>query len=166
MVKRGAWTIFVFTAGWLTYAFSVMAFQTSSLGTLHVRTVPTVNESRVVIASSRYAFYVEGMARDTPLHFIVDTGATNTSFTYEDALRMGLNLEGGKERCFQTANGHSCGIAVIIGELRVGGIVLHDVDADVHKQGKLHTNLLGMSFLRRLKYFEFDGKKQMLILAQ
>jgi aspartyl protease family protein len=39
----------------------------------------------------------------------------------------------------------------------VGPIVLNDVEALVAKPGTLKDNLLGMSFLSRLRSYEFTG---------
>ena len=44
----------------------------------------------------------------------------------------------------------------------VGGIVVRDVDAMVLPDEALSENLLGLSFLSKLKRFEFAGGKMVL----
>jgi aspartyl protease family protein len=48
--------------------------------------------------------------------------------------------------------------------VRVEDIVVRDVPAAVAEQGALATNLLGMSFLGRLKSFQMQGRE--LVLEQ
>jgi aspartyl protease family protein len=44
-----------------------------------------------------------------------------------------------------------------IDELRIASIVLKDVKASVARQGELDENLLGMSFLSRLKGYAVEA---------
>jgi aspartyl protease family protein len=46
---------------------------------------------------------------------------------------------------------------VRIREMRVGDIVVRDVEAVVAPPGRLRTSLLGMSFLRSLRGFDISG---------
>ena len=57
----------------------------------------------------------------------------------------------------QTANGTTYAASVRLRNLSVGKISLDDVDALVAKQGALKENLLGMSFLSRLRSYEFTS---------
>jgi aspartyl protease family protein len=55
----------------------------------------------------------------------------------------------------QTANGRVMGKRVTIPRLEVEGLAVASVDAVVLPQGALAVNLLGMSYLSRLRRFEF-----------
>ncbi len=90
------------------------------------------------------------------VRMLVDTGATLVALTYEDARQAGLRVE---PRDFTdriaTANGVVKAARVRIGEVRIGDIAVRNVEAVVLPAGRLETSLLGMTFLKRLKGFEF-----------
>jgi aspartyl protease family protein len=54
--------------------------------------------------------------------------------------------------------------AATIDEIEIGRVVIRDVPALVSRDKALSTTLLGMSFLNRLKKFEFAGGE--LVLTQ
>jgi aspartyl protease family protein len=86
---------------------------------------------------------------------MVDTGATTVALRYEDARTLGLVSPGDKfDARVRTANGEGRGRRVQLRSVTFGTITIRDVDALVLEQGALGTNLLGMSFLRRLSRFE------------
>jgi aspartyl protease family protein len=94
---------------------------------------------------------VNGRAFDA----LVDTGASLVVLRYEDARDLGLVY--GSDRFnlgVQTANGTAHAIRVKLSSVRLGSIELDDVDALVMEEGLLKTNLLGMSFLKRLSHYE------------
>ena len=63
----------------------------------------------------------------------------------------------------QTANGVSRVAPVTLDRVRVDDITVRDVPAVVAEKGALATNLLGMSFLGRLKSFQMQGSELMLV---
>ena len=75
--------------------------------------------------------------------------------TYEDAQRAGVFL---RDRDFtmqmQTANGIAKAAPVTLERVTIGSITVRNVQAGVAEPGLLRTNLLGMSFLKRLNKFE------------
>ena len=81
------------------------------------------------------------------------------------AARLGLSPQGldfsGR---VETANGVSRVAPVTLDRVRVEDITVRDVPALVAEKGALATNLLGMSFLGRLKSFQMQGSE--LILMQ
>jgi aspartyl protease family protein len=100
-----------------------------------------------------------------PVTALVDTGASLVVLRYEDARSMGVVY--GSDRFnlgVQTANGVGHATRVKLSNVRLGSISLDDVDALVMEEGMLATNLLGMSFLKRLSRYEVrDG---MLVLER
>ncbi len=90
-----------------------------------------------------------------PVEALVDTGATIVMLTYEDAQRAGVFL---RDRDFtmqmQTANGIAKAAPVTLERVSIGNITVRNVQAGVGEPGLLRTNLLGMSFLKRLNKFE------------
>jgi len=97
--------------------------------------------------------------------FVADTGATYVVVTYEDAERLGLsphNLD--FTAPVQTANGIAHVAPVSLDRVRVEDITVRNVPAAVAEKGALGTSLLGMSFLSRLKSFQFQQGE--LVLTQ
>jgi aspartyl protease family protein len=87
---------------------------------------------------------------------LVDTGATIVALTWATGLDLGLVRPGmAMDAPMQTANGRVMGKRVTIPRLEVEGLAVAAVDAVVLPQGALAVNLLGMSFLSKLRRFEF-----------
>jgi aspartyl protease family protein len=91
---------------------------------------------------------------------VVDTGASYVSLTAEDA--RALNIDPPRDAYnvkMSTANGIVQDAYVRLSEVRVGSIVIHDVDALVAPPGAQTITLLGMSFLKKLSSFQVaDGR--------
>lgn len=86
---------------------------------------------------------------------LVDTGATTVALRYEDARAMGLIFPGDRfDVQVRTANGIAKAKRVELRSVRLGTITIRDVEGLVMDQGLLGTNLLGMSFLKRLSRYE------------
>ena len=105
-------------------------------------------------------FAVEGRVEGTPVPLMVDTGASLVVLREEDAERIGIHLRRsdftGRSR---TANGTGTYAPVTLRRLSVGGIEIRDVEAAIVPRGRLGVNLLGMSFLRRLRSFDISGNR-------
>jgi aspartyl protease family protein len=96
--------------------------------------------------------------------FVADTGATFVVITYEDAQRLGLSPQSLEFSApVQTANGVTRVAPVTLDRVRVEDITVRNVPAAVAGKGVLKTNLLGMSFLARLKSFHIQGDELVLV---
>lgn len=96
--------------------------------------------------------------------FVADTGATYVVITFDDAKRLGLSPQSlDFSAPVQTANGVTRVAPVTLDRVRVEGITVRNVPAAVASRGALATNLLGMSFLARLKSFHVQGDELVLI---
>jgi aspartyl protease family protein len=92
------------------------------------------------------------------LRAIVDTGATLVALRYEDARALGLVFPGDRfDVGVRTANGTGRARLVRLRSVRLGAVSISDVEALVLEEGALGTNLLGMSFLKRLSRYEVRG---------
>jgi aspartyl protease family protein len=103
-------------------------------------------------------FVVRIRANGTSLRMLVDTGASTVVLKPTDARRLGIQvdrLDYGVP--VQTANGTTYAAHVRLHSLSLGPINLKNVEALVAKPGTLKDNLLGMSFLSRLRSYEFTG---------
>lgn len=103
-------------------------------------------------------FMVKTETNGITLHMLVDTGASTVVLKPADAQKLGIDVERLRYGvAVQTANGTTYAASVRLRNLTVGNISLDNVDALVAKQGALKDNLLGMSFLSRLRSYEFTS---------
>lgn len=118
-------------------------------------------ERRLVVEGDRRGhFLVRPRIEGADLVMLVDTGASTVALTAEDAARAGIRPSpGGFTLTMSTANGLAKAAPVHLREVRIGEIVIRDVDATVMMPGQSGISLLGMSFLRRLRGFDIaDGR--------
>jgi aspartyl protease family protein len=120
----------------------------------------------VVIAPSRGGhFRVSGRIDGRRVDFMVDTGASVIALKPEDAAMLGIRPAGRDYiGMVGTANGTVRVAPVQLGTVEVDDLEVHNVAAMVMPSGALNENLLGLSFLRRLRRFEFANGK--LVLEQ
>lgn len=108
-------------------------------------------------------FHTQAVVDGRSLTMVVDTGASLCAFSQEDAERLGLRLRPGDfSRNVSTANGTVRVAPVRIGVIQIGSITVRNVEAVVIQRGLLGTNLLGMSFLKRLRAFDMAGGRLIL----
>ena len=108
-------------------------------------------------------FVFDGAVNDRSITFMADTGATIVALTYEDAKHVGLSPHSlNFSARVETANGTARVAPVMLDRVRVGDITVRDVRAAVAERGALTTNLLGMTFLGRLKSFQVRGDELVL----
>ncbi len=97
--------------------------------------------------------------------FVVDTGATYMTLSYDDARRLDIPyFESDYNIVVNTAAGQTTMAEVTLDVVNVDAIELYDVKAFIAREGMLSVSLLGMNFLNRLDRFEFVD--QQLILEQ
>lgn len=110
-------------------------------------------------------FQVKARVDGYPVEFMVDTGATTVALTTSDAQRLGIRPA---SRDFtvrvNTANGIAHAAQVNLATVEVGDVTVRDVRALVAPDGALSQSLLGMSFLSKLRRFEYANGR--LILEQ
>jgi aspartyl protease family protein len=133
----------------------------------HRDAAPRPSASRtVVIAPGRGGhFRVSARVDGRPLDFLVDTGASIIALTERDAAMLGIRpAERDYVGMVRTANGVVRVARIELGTVEVDDLLLHNVAAVVLPLGALSENLLGLSFLSRLRRYEYaDGK---LVLEQ
>jgi aspartyl protease family protein len=95
---------------------------------------------------------------DAKISMIVDTGASTIVLRPEDAKKAGIDVEKLNYRVpVLTANGRTTAARVRLEEVSIGPLDRKGVDALVARPGALTQSLLGMSFLSRLRSYEFSG---------
>lgn len=118
------------------------------------------NGSVTLHADSRGHFVTHGQINGVTVRMLVDTGATMISMPAHDARRVGIDFKKGRVGHVRTANGVAMAYRIKLDKVKLGDIVLYQVDALVLEHG-LHMTLLGMSFLNRTKMSR-DGDTMML----
>jgi aspartyl protease family protein len=101
-------------------------------------------------------FIAKTQINGVSLIMLVDTGASTVVLKPADAQKLGIDVDRLRYSVpVQTANGTTYAAHVRLRNLTLGPISLNDVEALVAKPGALKENLLGMSFLSRLRSYEF-----------
>jgi aspartyl protease family protein len=120
----------------------------------------------VVITPDRQGhFRVEASVDGHRLDFMVDTGASVIALTERDAGRLGIRpMRSEYTALVKTANGSVKAAPVSLNSVELDGIRVRDVRALVLPDDALSENLLGLSFLSRLRRFEYSRGK--LVLEQ
>jgi aspartyl protease family protein len=131
--------------------------QTIALGA-HMNRTPASNSTSVTLqADGRGHFMAEGQINGGTLRMLVDTGATLIALPAQDAQRLGIPYKKGERGMVNTANGPVPVYRVRLDSVKIGDIVLNQVDAVIQENG-LPYALLGMSFLKRTE-MRRDGEQ-------
>jgi len=108
-------------------------------------------------------FLTEGRIDGQRIGFMVDTGASVVALNETSAARFGLRpSRGDYNASVATANGTIKAARTRIAMVDIGGLVVRDVDAMVLPDTALSENLLGLSFLSKLKRFEYANGQMVL----
>jgi aspartyl protease family protein len=109
-------------------------------------------------------FWTDARIDGRRVEFVVDTGATTIALRESDAARLGLHPS---QRDYtvkvNTANGISRAAPVLLRRVEIGDIVVRDVPALVQPDHALGVNLLGMTFLSKVRWTHERGR---LVLEQ
>lgn len=119
------------------------------------------NQSAVLAADIQGHFVTTGSINGTSARMMVDTGATMVSMGKDEARRLGISYLNGERGMVSTANGVVPAYRVTLNTVRVGNLVLNQVDGLV-QESSMPFVLLGMSFLKRLEIKQ-DGTNMMLL---
>ncbi len=111
-------------------------------------------------ADRRGHFTTSALVNGRTVAMLVDTGATTCAFREEEIEALGIRVKPGDfRRTVQTASGYVRVAPIKIRLLQIGPVALSDVEAVVIPRGNLGSNLLGMSFLSRLREFSVAGAR-------
>jgi aspartyl protease family protein len=100
--------------------------------------------------------YVTAAVNGADMLMAFDTGASAVALTQADAIKAGVAGNLNYSLSFSTANGHGRGAPVMLREIRIGQLVIQDVQAVVMQD--MQVSLLGQTFLHRLHSYQMqDG---------
>jgi aspartyl protease family protein len=131
-----------------------------------VPAAPAGGPNSVIIApDARGHFQVDGRVDGRRIGFMVDTGASVIALRAGDAAMLGIHpVPRDFSAEVRTANGSVRAAPTRLNMVEIGGLMMRDVAALVLPDEALSENLLGLSFLARLRRFEFSNGK--LVLEQ
>ncbi len=114
-------------------------------------------------ADSRGHFEANALINGHGVGVMIDTGATSVALRFEDAVRLGLHAEPEEFTIpIATANGGTKAARAMLAEIRIGTIRVKNVEALIVPAKALTTNLMGMSFLKRLTKVQIAGNRLVL----
>jgi aspartyl protease family protein len=144
---------------------NAMAMATKKPGSPPPASSSNNNYRSVTLLSDRLGHFQTNLQVDgRAIDFLVDTGASSVALRESDAARLGIHPSARDYNVMmQTANGIGKAARVRLNRVELKGITIYDVQAVVVPDAALSTNLLGMSFLSRVKWTHEHGK---LVLEQ
>jgi aspartyl protease family protein len=114
--------------------------------------------------NGRGYFGVEARVEGRAIDFVVDTGAMSVSLRETAAAKLGIHPSARDYTVrTQTANGIGRAAPVTLNSIEINGITVRDVRALVIPDEALRVNLLGMTFLSKVKWTHDRGR---LVLEQ
>lgn len=132
--------------------------ETLRLGVVVSAFQTVTRESVTLYADSSGFFHAEGSINGTAVTFLVDTGANTVAINSATAKRAGIDFTKGRPGTARTASGYARMYGLKLDTVKIGDIVLRNVDAGVIDGPQPEVPLLGMSFLSALE-MKRDGNK-------
>ncbi len=115
------------------------------------RGAPAGSGQRIVMtADARGHFMPQGQINGKTVQFMVDTGATGIGIGEPEARRINLKYDHGEKVQINTANGAVVGHVIRLNHVRIGDVVVYDVQAVISPQAMPYV-LLGNTFLTRFQ---------------
>jgi len=131
----------------------------ANVAPVQVAAPPANSRSLVLRASDGGHFAVEARVDGRRIPFMIDTGASQVTIRETDAARLGFHP---KDRDYgvriNTANGVGRAAQVDLRMVEVGDIMVRDLPALIVPDSMLNVNLLGMTFLSRVRWSHERGK--------
>lgn len=131
--------------------------------TVGAASVPAGGRSVSIPRDARGHFQTDARIEGQRIDFMVDTGASVVALNERSAARFGLRPSRSEYNAtVATANGTLKAARARIAMMDVGGLIVRDVEAMVLPDEALSENLLGLSFLSKLKRFEYANGRMVL----
>ncbi len=124
---------------------------------------PRMPSTLAVAADYRGHYIVHPSVDNYRIKMMVDTGASIVALTAADARALGVRNDASSRKIvLSTANGAVTGFRTVLREIRLGDIVVRNVDAVVLPERALSMSLLGNSFLSKLQGYEVQTGRMVL----
>ena len=126
---------------------------------------PSAGRTLSIPRDARGHFLADGRIDGQRVNFMIDTGASTVALNEKSAARFGLRpSRSDYNATVTTANGTIKAARTRLAMIELGGLVVRDVEAVVLPDEALSENLLGLSFLSKLRRFEYANGR--LVLEQ
>ncbi len=136
--------------------------ETLKLGVVISSFAPRGKGSAILYPEGNGHFFADGWINGTPVHFMVDTGATVIAMSSSVAKSIGIDYRrNGHRAVASTAGGYVRTYDVKLDSVQVGDITLYSVDGSVIEGSDPQVVLLGMSFLGQLDMKRDDEKMEL-----
>ncbi len=164
--EMGFGQIIKYCAGWAAlimifvalyaYRFEFGGFKDRMMGAMNPTKARLNEGGQIVIEISEAGhFFIDLKINGVPMRFMIDTGASSIVIDKNQAREIGIDMQNLVfNKRYETANGEVFGAGAVVKEIEVANIKFSDVNVSVNG-AELDTPLLGMSFLRRFKKYEF-----------
>jgi aspartyl protease family protein len=130
-----------------------------------VATPSTSGTSVTIPRDARGHFATSARVDGRRMEFMIDTGASLIAMRASDAAILGIHPAAREFTTeVKTANGTVRAASIQLGMVEISGVTVREVAALVLPDEALGENLLGMSFLSRLRRFEYGNGR--LVLEQ
>jgi aspartyl protease family protein len=147
----------------MTATTPAQAMVSSQMASAAQSTAQAGSRSLSIPRDARGHFQTGGRIEGQRIDFMVDTGASVIALNETSAARFGLRpTPADYKTTVSTANGTIKAAPTRLAMVEIGGLIVRDVDAMVLPDEALSENLLGLSFLSKLKRFEFANGKMVL----
>lgn len=146
-----------------SFRFELFNLKNRILAELHPSKVVKINDDQIVISvANDEHFYINLLINGNIVRFMVDTGASDMVLSKNDAKRIGIDINKLYfNKKYQTANGIIFGAGVVLREVAIDDLKFYNISASIN-DSTMNTSLLGLSFLRKFKRYEFYQDKLIL----
>ncbi len=122
---------------------------------------PDPGKELVVWKDLNNMFQLHGSINGSSVKFLIDTGASSIALSSREAKKIGLKYKKGARMQASTASGIAAGYLINLDRVKVGHILVYNVEAMV-LEGSFPTEvLLGQTFLERV-HMTRNGDKMIL----
>jgi len=135
--------------------------ETLRLGVVVSAFQTVARESVTLYADSSGFFHAEGSINGVAMTFLVDTGANTIAINSATAKRAGIDFTKGRAATARTASGYTRMYGLKLDNVKIGDIVLRNVEAGVIDGPQPEVPLLGMSFLSALEMRREGNKMEL-----
>lgn len=122
------------------------------------RFVPRERARATIVPDARQQYLTQGSINGLSVSMLVDTGATAIAMSETEARRLGIDFRyRGEESMVTTASHQVRAYRVVLEQVTVGEITVHQVEAAILEGDLPEQILLGMSFLQHVELSERQG---------
>ncbi len=138
------------------YRYHLLEFKDEIFSAINPTKPKTNKSGQIIIKIAEDGhFYINTKINDFDVRFMIDTGASDVVISQNEAKRIGFDFKKlNFNKIYQTANGKTYGASIIIDEMWIADKRFEKVNASINKS-EMGQSLLGMSFLKRFKKYEF-----------